>query len=149
MHGRPVAEASISTNAEIHLYDEEGRDINLDENLTLNIDKTMVRVVVLALKEIPIKIAVSGTPAEGYRLTGETSVEPSKITIAGRKSALEAISSVSIPSSELNVTGKTKNLVKSFVISNYLSGDVQLAEGESDTIKVTVEIVATEDEKTE
>ena len=47
------------------------------------------------------------------------------------------------------MTGKTKNLVKSFVISNYLSGDVQLAEGESDTIKVTVEIVATEDEKTE
>jgi len=143
------ADASISTNAEIHLYDAEGRDINLDENLTLNIDKTMVRVVVLALKEIPIKIAVSGTPAEGYRLTGETSVEPGRITIAGRKSALESVSSVSIPSSELNVNGKTKNLVKKFVISNYLSGEVQLAEGEADTVKVTVEIVATEDEPTE
>ena len=139
-------ESSISTNAEIHLYDEDGVDIDIDKNLTLNIDKVMVNVEVLAQKEIPVKIAVSGTPADGYRLTGETTVEPGRITVAGKKSALEDVAEVSIPSSELNVTGRAKSLIKTFNIANYLPDGVQLAEGELDTVKVTVEIVPTEEE---
>lgn len=140
------SDRSISTNAEIHLYDEDGRDLEIGKNLTLNIDKVMVRVEVLPLKEVPVKIAVSGTPVEGYRMTGETTVEPGRITIAGKKSTLEAVSAISIPSSELNVTGRTNNLVKTFDLRNYLPSGVELAEGESETIKVTIEIVETEDE---
>ena len=138
-------ENSISTNAEIHLYDEDGVDIDIDKNLTLNIDKVMVNVEVLAQKEIPIKIAISGTPVEGYRLTGETTVEPGRVTVAGRRAALENLTEISIPSAELNVTGRTKSLTKTFNIANYLPDGVQLAEGELDTVKVTVEIVPTEE----
>ena len=141
------AENSISTNAEIHLYDEDGVDLDIDKHLVLNIDKVMVNVEVLPLKQIPVKIAISGTPAEGYRLTGETTVEPGQITIAGKRSVLENISDLSIPSSELNVTGRNKSLTKTFKIANYLPDTVQLAEGELDTVKVTVEIVATADEE--
>lgn len=140
------SDRSISTNAEIHLYDEDGRDLEIGKNLTLNIDKVMVRVEVLPLKEVPVKIAVSGTPVEGYRMTGETTVEPGRITIAGKKSTLEAVSAISIPSSELNVTGRTNSLVKTFDLRNYLPSGVELAEGESETIKVTIEIVETEEE---
>ena len=140
------SDRSISTNAEIHLYDEDGRDIDIDKNLTLNIDKVMVRVEVLALKEVPIKIAVSGKPADGFRLNGETSVEPGRITIAGKKSTLETIDSISIPSSELNVNGRTANLVKTFDLRKYMTEGTELAESETETVKVTVEIVATEDE---
>ena len=140
------SDRSISTNAEIHLYDEDGRDLEIGKNLTLNIDKVLVRVEVLPLKEVPVKIAVSGTPVEGYRMTGETTVEPGRITIAGKKSTLEAVSAISIPSSELNVTGRTNSLVKTFDLRNYLPSGVELAEGESETIKVTIEIVETEDE---
>ena len=139
-------ESSISTNAEIHLYDEDGVDIDIDKNLTLNIDKVMVNVEVLAQKEIPVKIAISGTPADGYRLTGETTVEPGRITVAGKKSVLENVTEVSIPSSELNVPGRNKSLAKTFIIANYLPDGVQLAEGELDTVRVTVEIVPTEEE---
>ena len=139
-------ESSISTNAEIHLYDEDGVDLDIDKNLTLNIDKVMVNVEVLPKKEVPIKIAVSGTPVEGYRLTGETTVEPGRVTVTGRRTALEKVTEISIPSSELNVTGRTKSLTKTFNIANYLPDGVQLAEGELDTVKVTLEIVATEEE---
>ena len=141
------SESSISTNAEIHLYDGDGRDMDLDDLLTLNIDKTMVKVEVLAVKTIPVKIAVSGTPAEGYRLTGETSVEPGRIKVAGKKSVLDNVSSVSIPSSDLNVSGRNKNFVRNIKISKYLSSGVTLADGEEDNVKVTVEIVPMEDEK--
>ena len=140
------AESSISTNAEIHLYDDDGRDISTDKHLTLNIDKVMVRVEVLLKKEVPVKIAVSGTPAEGYRLNGETAVEPGRITIAGRKSTLENVTEISIPSSDLNVRGRNTSLVKNFKISDYLPDGVSLAEGELDSVKVTVEIVPTEEE---
>ena len=141
------AENTISTNAEIHLYDEDGRDISTDKHLTLNIDKIMVRVEVLPLKEVPVKIAVSGTPAEGYRLNGETSVEPGRITITGRKSALENVTEVSIPSADLNVRNRNSTLVKNFKISDYLPDGVSLAEGEEDNVKVTVEIVPTATEE--
>ena len=138
-------ENSISTNAEIHLYDEDGVDLDIDKNLTLNIDKVMVNVEVLAQKEIPIKIAISGTPVEGYRLTGETTVEPGRVTVAGRRSVLENLTEISIPSAELNVGGRTRSMTKNFNIANYLPDGVQLAEGELDTVKVTVEIVPTEE----
>ena len=138
--------SSISTNAEIHLYNQDGVDLDLDKNLELNIDKVMVNVEVLALKEIPVKIAVSGTPADGYRLTGETTVEPGIITIAGKRSALENVKEISIPSSELNVSGRSKSLIKTIETSKYLPEGVQLAEGEPETVRVTVEIVATEEE---
>ena len=140
-------ENNISTNAEIHLYDADSRDIRLDENLKMNIDKTMVRVELLTLKEIPVKIAVSGTPADGFRLTGETSVEPGRITIAAKKGVLNGINAVSIPSSELNVTNRTKTLAKTFEIANYLPDGVITADGETDTVKVTVEIVPAEPEE--
>ena len=139
-------ESSISTNAEIHLYDEDGVDLDIDKNLELNIDKVMVNVEVLPKKEVPIKIAVSGTPAEGYRLTGETTVEPGRVTVTGKRAALEKVTEISIPSAELNATGRTKSLTKTFNIANYLPDGVQLAEGELDTVKVTVEIVPTEEE---
>lgn len=139
-------ENSISTNAEIHLYDEDGVDLDIDKNIELNIDKVMVNVEVLPKKEVPIKIAVSGSPAEGYRLTGETTVEPGRVTISGRRAAMEKVSEISIPSAELNVTGRTKTMTKTFIIANYLPDGVQLAEGELDTVKVTVEIVAIDEE---
>ena len=140
------SDRTVSTNAEIHLYDEDGRDIDIDKNLTLNIDKVMVRVEVLPLKVVPIKIAVSGKPVEGYRMTGETSVEPGQVMVAGKKSTLDTLSAISIPSSELNVTGRTNDLVKTFDLRNYLPTGVELAEGESETVKVTIEIVETGDE---
>ena len=55
---------------------------------------------------------------------------------------MEKVSEISIPSAELNVTGRTKTMTKTFIIANYLPDGVQLAEGELDTVKVTVEIVA-------
>lgn len=141
------SESSISTNAEIHLYDEEGVDISTDKHLTLNIDKVMVRVEVLPLKEVPIKIAVSGTPADGYRLNGETAVEPGRVTITGRRSVLENVSEISIPSTDLNVRGRNKDLIKTFKIADYLPDGVSLADGELDSVKVTVEIVPTATEE--
>ena len=50
-------ESSISTNAEIHLYDEDGVDLDIDKRLELNIDKVMVNVEILSKKEVPVKIA--------------------------------------------------------------------------------------------
>lgn len=140
------SDSSISTNAEIHLYDEDGRDIDIDKNLDLNIDKVLVKVEVLFTKEVPVKIAISGTPADGYRLTGDTVIEPSRIMIAGRKSLLEVVTEISIPASELNVSGRTKDLVKTFTIADYMRDGIELAEGESGTVKVTVVIIKTEEE---
>ena len=44
------------------------------------------------------------------------------------------------------MTGRTNDLVKTFDLRNYLPTGVGLAEGESETVKVTIEIVETGDE---
>ena len=74
-------------------------------------------------------------------------MEPGRIKVAGKKSVLDNVSSVSIPSSDLNVSGRNKNFVRNIKISKYLSSGVTLADGEEDNVKVTVEIVPMEDEK--
>lgn len=141
------ATSSISTNAEIHLYDEDGVDIDLDGDLTLSVDKVMTSVEVLQTKEVPVKIAVTGTPADGYQLSGDVTIEPSSVTIAGKRSAIEDVESISIPSSELDVSGMGESLVKTVDITRYLPDGVSLADPESDkSVKVTVEIIASETE---
>lgn len=137
------ASSSISTNAEIHLYDADGLDIDLDDDLTLSVEKVMTSVEILQTKEVSVKIAVTGTPASGYQLSGDTAIEPSSVTIAGRRSAIEDVDSINIPSSELDVTGLDQSLVKTINITQYLPDGVTLADPDSDrNVKVTVDIIS-------
>ena len=64
-------ENSINTYAEIHLYDRDGIDIDIDKNLKLNIDKVMVRVEVLTVKEQGDSCQNRGVRNAGRRLPAD------------------------------------------------------------------------------
>ena len=139
------ASTTINTNAEIHLYDEDGRDIETDKNLTLNIDKVMARVEVLYTREVPIKVNMTGTPAKGYRLSGDVEVKPGTVRIAARKALADTVEAITIPGSEIDITGAKLNIVRTVDISQYLPTDVVLADGVDSKVRVTVEITTAEE----
>ena len=134
------AGASISTNADIHLYDAEGNDIEVGKNLSLNIDKVICSVDILPTKEVKINARITGTPATGYRLTGEYTISPGTAVIAGRRAVLENVTEIVIPSSALDVTGMNRSFSKTLELKQYLPEGILLAD-ENETVKVTVEIM--------
>ena len=51
------------------LYDKDGKVVE-HENLVKNVNYVHISVEVLATKEVPVELNVSGTPGEGYLATG-------------------------------------------------------------------------------
>ena len=65
---------------------------------------------------------------------------PKLLTISGSKNALANISTVSIPSRELDITGASSNKTFDIAIEQYLPEGITLSEGQSGTISVTIEL---------
>ena len=91
------------------LYDREG-DVIDGSNVTFSRDTIHVKVEVLPTKTIPVYVNVEGKPAEGYTLI-QTDFKPDTVMIAGTKSELDKVKSLTIP---VNVEG-AKNDVESEV----------------------------------
>ena len=60
----------ISTDSEVRLYDENGKEI-IAENIEKSISKVRVSVEILERKVLPLTCEVTGTPGDGFQFTGE------------------------------------------------------------------------------
>lgn len=130
----------IGTNAEIKLYDANGKEVPKDK-LTMNISTVGVNVEILGTKSIPLRFAASGTPANGYRATGVVSSSPESVLLAGKGSVLRNLSVIEIPDTEIDITGATGDVTTTVDIRPYLSGSVEMADAEFDgNVSVTVKV---------
>lgn len=128
---------NVSINADVHLYDAEGNMLNLP-----NVEKPNVMRVeaqILATKEVPIEWNPMGVPAEGYLATGVVEYSSPTVLIAGTVSALSNISKITLPETELDITGATGDVVKDINMRRYLPDDVILADG-SFNVKITATV---------
>lgn len=116
--------SDIVTNAEIKLYDAEDNVVDA-RNITQNIKTVDVRVAIGQLVTVPINYTVSGSPAAGFRETGEVDVSGNSVTITGRASVLRNVSSIEIP---LDITDRTEDLVMQIDLRQYLPDNVSLAD---------------------
>ncbi len=132
--------SDLSASGEIKLYDKDNKLV--DEKSIEKRDKTvMVRVSVLATKDVPIKYNVKGIPAKGYQTTDLVESIPNTVKLAGQSSVLDAIDMITIPEDILDVTERTENLVYNYNIKEYLPADTELADKEFNAnVKVTVYI---------
>ncbi len=117
--------SDISTNADVILYDADGKEISMD-NLSVNVNSVLVRVKILATKTVPVRYSVTGVPAAGYLFTGEVSGMPEQVTIAGTSSVLEGVRSIVIPEEHLDISNRTENLTVNINIADYLPEDTVL-----------------------
>lgn len=136
--------SNISTTVDLKLYDAQGELIN-SKGLTQNITSVAVRADILATKTVNIRAYASGTPAEGYGTTGNITVKPDKIVLAGKSGALKGVNDITIPAMDLSVDGATDNVKATFDLDDYLPDMLRYADSEQETeVKVEVEILKKE-----
>ncbi|MBP5529131.1 MAG: hypothetical protein J6X80_03680 [Lachnospiraceae bacterium] len=134
------ASGNISASAPIILYDALGERLD-SSKLKMNLDNINVSQEVLYTKTIDVVCNVSGEPEEGYKSTGNITVVPSKVTIAGMKTVLDNISQVTVPASAVNISNQNSTFKTSVNIFNYLPSGVESAEDSfKGTVNVSVEI---------
>lgn len=132
------AASSMSLNVEPKLYDAEGNLLDLP-NVVTNVNSIHMTVEVLAVKEVPVKLTVTGTPADGYLATGQVDCDVETVRIAGPAAVIAGISSISIPAEQLDITGAADNVVNTINIRDYLKENVRLADsGFNGRVTVTV-----------
>ena len=132
----------MRTEAPIIFIDRNGEEVNTD-NLELSRSSVSVSVEIWENKELSISFSYTGTPAEGFATTGRVSSTINTITVGGDPDILSSLASVTIPASEIDITGATESVVKSIDISAYLPSGVSLADKDEETVAaVTVEVIA-------
>ena len=121
------ASSNRTANVESVLLDKDGNRV---ESKSLVNTGTYIHmdVEVLATKEVPVELNVVGVPMEGYLTTGVVECSTETVKIAGTASALSAVSKISIPAEELDITGAAGNVVTVVNLKDYLPANVRLAD---------------------
>ncbi len=138
------ATGNINTYADVRLYNADGAEVD-KTNLTLNVSQVKVSVSVLPIREFPIAVTVSGTPAAGYVQSGVVLSEPNAVNLAGRASVLSGVERVTIPQGVIDVSGAAEDVVKEIDITDYLPESTVLADSDFDgmiTVTVVIEELA-------
>lgn len=139
--------SNIGTDADIHLFDENDKEIK-SGSIEKSISKVRVNVDILEIKSVPIQYNVAGVPEDGYRLTGEIEGSRNYVNIAGKSKIIENVDALEVPESAIDVTGAKENVTAAIDLKNYLPSGVILAdENFSGKVNVTV-FIEPEIEKT-
>ncbi len=117
-------------------YDSDG-DVVDDRLLSCNVDIEHVDILIklLRTKEVPIRVSMTGTAADGYRAT-QINCEPSAIAVAGEEEVLAALTQIELPA--VSVSGAKANVEQVMDITEYLPEDVQLVDADATSVAVTV-----------
>lgn len=142
-----VSGSNMSIRADIHLKDAQGNEVSYP-SITKNTDSVKVTVDIHSTKEVPVEYQVYGEPAEGYLLTGESEITPTRVLLAGTSTTLNRTSKVTIPADVIDVTGATGNLEQVVDLKNYLPSGTYFAESDFEGkvyVTVYVEAIAEKD----
>lgn len=132
--------ADINTSVELKLYDADQNEIK-SSSIKMNISTVNVAVTILATKTVPLDFVTSDEPAAGYVMSGEMISVPETITLAGRKSVLDAVTKLTILDSALSLKDKTEEFTTIINIRKYLPSGTQFADSSfNGNVSVTVGI---------
>ena len=133
----------IVTTADIVLLDENGIKVE-GNNLTTNIKSLSVTANILMVKAVDIMYNYSGVPENGYVVNGDITGDRNAVYIAGKASAIESLSFISVPASAINVDDKSESYTTVVDLSKYLPDGVTFADGNFDgKVVVSVDIEKT------
>lgn len=132
--------SQIGTDADIRLYDEDGVLIR-DAAISQNITTVRVQIEILESKEVPVRVRLTGAPADGYVTAGGAQVSPAAVAIAGEADAVSAVSEIAVTGDELNITGRTEDLHLNVDLRKHLPSGIVLADSDfNGTAEVTLNI---------
>lgn len=132
----------MRTEAPIVFIDRNGEEVDTT-NLELSRSTISVSVEIWEDKEVAVTYGYTGTPAEGFAATGKINATINTVTVGGDPEVLSTMASISIPSTEIDITGATENVMKTIDVSAYLPQGISIANEQDETVStVTVEVVA-------
>lgn len=126
-------------------YDANGNRIELSNRIESNCDRVDYTMEVLKVKELMLDFEVSGEVTDGYRFTG-VKCDVKSVPVAGLKSALASLNTLTIPGDILDLDGASTDVVKTVDISKLLPNGVTLAGTDRKEINVTLTVERLEDE---
>ena len=86
---------------------------------------------------MPVQVSVTGSPADGYHL-GEITCTPKTISVIGAKEDLAKLNVISLD--QIDVSGATSSISRTFQLSDYLPEGVKLEGGSSAVVQVLVHV---------
>lgn len=110
-----------------------------ERRLSKSVEQYQVNIELLHTKSVDLDLSVQGEVAEGYRYS-DMEYTPTTITIAGPESELEAVRTIQIPSTELDITGLSENVTRTIDITKYLPGSLKLVNSNEKNIKVLLHV---------
>ena len=141
---------SGNVSSSLHIYDKNGDELTETQMSYLNLqdienNKVDVSVELWRVRsDITIQAGYSGTPEDGYQVSSVTTV-PNTISIAGTDEALQELAengnTITIPSSEIDVSGENADFEQTIDIEELLPEDTMLARDISSSVIVSVAII--------
>ena len=130
---------TISADMEIILYDTKGNRVESDM-IVKQTDYVTTTVTVLSTKTVPIYASTTGEPAAGFVFTGDISVNPSVVTIAGDTSVLNTISRIDI-TNPVDISSAKNDTTATFSLTDFLPAGVSFEDPDyDDEVAVTANI---------
>lgn len=132
--------SEIRTTVPVSLLDEDGNPVDTS-TLDVSLDQVTASVEIWKVVEVPVSAGHTGTPAGGYVFTGNVMASPATVFVTGTNSSLNSFTAVTIPGTELDITGATGDVTRSVNVSLYLPSGVYLETSKSDgNIEITADI---------
>ena len=133
------AVSDVSGTATPVYFDANGNRLELGDSVTTLGGDFSYTMQILKVKSVPLDFVVTGEVAEGYRYTGvEASV--TSVPVAGLKSDLASVGTISIQDPSLNIEGATEDKVCQIDLKSYLDSNLTIAGMSETTIQVTLKV---------
>lgn len=132
------ASENFSKRLEPVAYDKRDNKVT-SSTLTFSTNKVKVRAKLLQNKTIPVKVKISGEPADGYEFV-EASCLPESIEVAGSQKVLADISELEVPIDISNLTSISSDLEREISIIEYLPENTIVSEEhQMVSVKIVIE----------
>ena len=137
---------TISDDMEIILYDTKGNRVESD-TITKQTDYVTTTVTVLSTKTVPVYASTTGEPAAGFIFTGNITVNPGVVTIAGDTSVLNNITRIDI-TNPVDITNAKSDTKATYSLTEFLPAGVTFEDPEFDDEVTVTAFVEKKAEKT-
>ena len=135
-----VAGANANVNGSVQpvFYDANGNRLSVSDRITYDVPEIGYEVEVLKVKSLPLDFQVTGTVAEGYRYAGLNS-DVQSVPVAGLKSNLSSLSTITVDDPQLNVQGATQSKTVTIDLTQYIPDNVTIVGGRTEAV-VTMDV---------
>ena len=123
--------SDIRANEAIVLYNEAGNIIDI-KDLELSIERTTVNVGIYGTKEIGVEIGYSGTPAEGFAVSGTPTSSKTALTITANDELLDETEVLEIPENAIDISGASENVKRTVDLRKYLNSAIRILDEDTE-----------------